>query len=104
MHLTRFEGTNGVVIPVILCLFTKVIHFFNAPPSSRDEDLMEVFKKSNTADPVRVRLFPVKPGARSAAGLVEFEGVAEASEAMVLANHTIIPNPCKCSLFAPYLY
>jgi len=72
---------------------TKVIHFFNAPPSSKDEDLMDVFKKANTADPVRVRLFPVKPGARSAAGLVEFEGVAEACAALVLANHTILPNP-----------
>ena len=90
-----------MVCYVLLCVVIKllvvmqVIHFFNAPPSSKEEDLMEVFKKANTSDPVRVRLFPVKPGARSAAGLVEFEGVSEASAALVLANHTVIPNPCK---------
>lgn len=60
---------------------------------------MDVFKKSNSPDPVRVRMFPVKPGARSAAGLVEFEGVSEASEAMVMANHTTIPNPCKYIIY-----
>ena len=72
-----------------------MINFFNAPPSDEKEDLMELFKKANTSDPVRVLLNPVKPEAGSVSGLVEFESVAEASAALVLANHTVIPNPCK---------
>ena len=72
-----------------------MITFFKAPLSYKEEDLMELFKKAKTSDPVRVLLNPVKPGARCASGLVEFESVAEASAALVLANHTVIPNPCK---------
>lgn len=48
---------------------------------------------AETIEPVRVRIFPVKPHARSAAGLIEFSGIAEACEALVAANHTTIPNP-----------
>ncbi|KAF6040080.1 sm [Bugula neritina] len=72
---------------------TKVVHFFNAPPTFSEDDLKEVLKRNSTSDPVRIRIFPIKPGARSAAGLIEYASVADASEVMVQSNHSIIKNP-----------
>lgn len=60
--------------------------------------MMEVMKNTGTPAPERVRMFPVKSGARSAAGLIEYCGLSEACEAIVCANHTTIPNPCKLTL------
>lgn len=72
------------------------MHFFNAPPTFSEDDLKEVLKRNSTSDPVRIRIFPIKPGARSAAGLIEYASVADASEVMVQSNHSIIKNPSKC--------
>lgn len=90
---SRFAfGSFTVLLGFFVTL--QVLHFFNAPPSSKDEDLMKVFEEVDTVKPTRVRIFPVKPGAKSAAGLIEFDSVNDACEAVVAANHHTIPNPC----------
>lgn len=84
--------------PDLWLVLLQVLHFFNCPPQSTEEDLLKVFKEADTVKPIRVRIFPVKPGAKSAAGLIEFDTVSGASEAIVAANHHSMPNPGTCVL------
>lgn len=86
---------DGSLSHLSLTSHCQVLHFFNAPPSFTEDDMMSVLKETGTPSPDRIRLFPVKPGARSAAGLIEYPGLSEACETIVTANHTTIPNPCK---------
>jgi len=83
-------------MPSDTSVLLQVLHFFNAPATSTEDDIAGVFEQTeNCPKPVRVRVFPVKPGARSAAGLVEFDQVSDACEALVLANHTTVKHNGK---------
>lgn len=90
----------------------KVLHFFNAPHGVTEDDIMNIFKQNSTAMPTAIKFFQsksesqqndsvTKPSAfhllaeRSSSGLIQFESVAEAMEALVLCNHVSIPNPSK---------
>ncbi|XP_054152930.1 heterogeneous nuclear ribonucleoprotein L-like isoform X2 [Oppia nitens] len=70
----------------------KVLHFFNAPHGVTEDDIMNIFKQNSTAIPSGVKFFQSKTE-RSSSGLIQFESVAEAMEALVLCNHVSIPNP-----------
>lgn len=71
---------------------SKVLHFYNAPPSIPDEELEELFVNAGAAKPVKVKQFPSRTD-RSSTGLVEFENKPEAVEALILANHISVDNP-----------
>jgi heterogeneous nuclear ribonucleoprotein L len=65
---------------------TKVLHFYNIPKMT-DDELSSVFTEVGAPYPARIKWFEAKSGSKSVTGLVEFETVSEACEALVLANH-----------------
>lgn len=83
-----------------------VLHWYNAPPGIQDSQIMEVpstfafldcqmegdwdgqmFEKAGVRPPKSVTIFPSKTE-RSSAGVCEFESLEEATDALVLTNHT----------------
>ncbi|RWS30754.1 heterogeneous nuclear ribonucleoprotein L-like protein [Leptotrombidium deliense] len=70
----------------------KVLHFFNAPHGMTDDEIISIFKSTGGPVASGVKLFQSKTE-RSSSGLIQFESVAEAVEALVLCNHISIPNP-----------
>jgi heterogeneous nuclear ribonucleoprotein L len=66
---------------------TKVLHFYNVPKMT-DDELTSLFTEVGAAYPARIKWFePKSSGSKSVTGLVEFETVSEACEALVLVNH-----------------
>lgn len=70
----------------------KVLHFFNAPFGMTEEDVLTIFRDNGAPTPQGVKLFQSKTE-RSSSGLIQFEDISEAVEALVLCNHVPIPNP-----------
>lgn len=70
---------------------SKVLHFFNAPPNVTEDQLNEIFEEKNIPKP-NAQLFPMK-GDRSSTGLLEFDSVETALNALMECNHTPIKNP-----------
>jgi len=70
---------------------SKILHFFNTPPSISDQTMREVFLEEDVAPPRAMKLFQSKTD-RSSSGLLEFDNVSEALEALVCCNHARIPN------------
>lgn len=70
----------------------KVLHFFNAPYGMTEEDIMSIFREQGASMPQGVKMFQSKTE-RSSSGLIQFDSVAEAVEALILCNHVSIPNP-----------
>lgn len=90
----------------------KVLHFFNAPYGMTEDDIMNIFHNHGAPRPEGVKMFQSKSkfcsklmsrcsfsfspiAERSSSGLVQFEDVAQAVEALVLCNHVSIANPSK---------
>ena len=68
----------------------KVLHFYNVP-KMEDDAMMDIFCDANAPFPTKVTWFDLKPlRGSSATGLVEFETVEEATEALVMVNNTQI--------------
>ncbi|XP_061183931.1 heterogeneous nuclear ribonucleoprotein L-like [Saccostrea echinata] len=78
---------------------SKVLHYFNVPPNISEEQLAEVFEKAGATKPSKIKQFASK-SERSSSGLLQFESKSEALEALILANHSSIPNPAGKS---PYV-
>jgi heterogeneous nuclear ribonucleoprotein L len=70
----------------------KVLHFFNAPHSMTEDDIINIFRSQGCTAPSGVKMFQSKTE-RSSSGLIQFESIAEAVESIVLCNHISIPNP-----------
>jgi len=70
---------------------SKILHFFNTPPNISDQAMREVFMDQEVAPPRAMKLFQSKTD-RSSSGLLEFENISEALEALVCCNHARIPN------------
>jgi len=70
---------------------SKILHFFNTPPNISEQTMREVFIEEDVAPPRAMKLFQSKTD-RSSSGLLEFENVSEALEALVCCNHSRIPN------------
>ena len=69
---------------------TKVLHFYNVPKMD-DDSMMDIFSDANAPFPAKVTWFDLKSSrGLSATGLVEFETVEEAIEALVIVNNTEI--------------
>lgn len=77
---------NRIVAP------TSVLHFFNVASIS-DDEMCDLFTRAGAPCPTSVKWFEQKPGAKSASGLLMFDTVSEAMEALVLGNHAAAPNP-----------
>ncbi|UYV74984.1 HNRNPLL [Cordylochernes scorpioides] len=71
---------------------SKVLHFFNTPPAITEDEMKKHFENEGAPAPVTVKLFPSK-SEKSSSGLLQFEEVAPALEALVLCNHMSINNP-----------
>jgi heterogeneous nuclear ribonucleoprotein L len=69
---------------------SKILHFFNTPPSLTEEQLVEIFTQKEVA-PAAVRMFPLK-SERSSSGLLEFPSIAQAVLAIMKCNHTAIES------------
>lgn len=71
---------------------SKILHFFNTPPNLTEEMLAKVFEENSVTPPKTVSLFPLKTD-RSSSGLLEFEDIGQAVEALMMCNHAPIQNP-----------
>jgi heterogeneous nuclear ribonucleoprotein L len=71
---------------------SKILHFFNTPPGLESKDVEELFTDHGSPAPKCVKLFPSKTE-RSSSGLIEFETLGDALEALVSCNHQPVPNP-----------
>ncbi|RZF40748.1 hypothetical protein LSTR_LSTR011832 [Laodelphax striatellus] len=70
---------------------SKILHFFNTPPNVKEDTLYEVFENFDAPKPKTIKLFPMK-GDKSSTGLMEFDDVTEAIDALVLCNHASIKH------------
>ncbi|XP_064484874.1 heterogeneous nuclear ribonucleoprotein L-like isoform X2 [Ornithodoros turicata] len=71
---------------------SRVLHFFNTPFGIGEEDLKKLFEEAGCPFPNTIKMFTSKTE-RSSSGLLEFESVSDAIEALIVCNHTPINNP-----------
>jgi heterogeneous nuclear ribonucleoprotein L len=71
---------------------SRVLHFFNTPFGIKEDEMKKIFEDREVKLPKTVKLFPSKTE-RSSSGLLEFETVSDALEALVEVNHFPITNP-----------
>uniref|UniRef100_A0A3B3WFU2 RRM domain-containing protein n=1 Tax=Poecilia mexicana TaxID=48701 RepID=A0A3B3WFU2_9TELE len=76
---------------------SNVLHFFNAQPDVTPEIFAQICEELGVKSPVNVKMFTGKSGAapsdRSASGLLEWESINDAMEALALMNHYQMKNP-----------
>merc|ERR1712020_215430 len=65
---------------------TQILHFYNVP-KLEDEEMLGLFAEKGSPAPNKIKWFPAKSD-KSVSGLVEFENVQDACEALVMVNHT----------------
>lgn len=73
---------------------SNTLHFFNAPSDVTDERLRDVFSKEDLTPPVKVTMFENK-NLKSQTGMLEFETIQQATEALVICNHAPIQSPAS---------
>jgi heterogeneous nuclear ribonucleoprotein L len=78
---------------------SRQLYFFNCPPNIDEGTLRKVFTDAEATPPESIRIFQSR-NERSSTGIMEFSDKTEATEALILCNHTNIPNP---SGKAPYV-
>ncbi|XP_034024432.1 heterogeneous nuclear ribonucleoprotein L-like isoform X2 [Thalassophryne amazonica] len=75
---------------------SNVLHFFNAQPDVTAELFSQICEEVGVKPPVNVKLFTGKGGAsssdRSASGLLEWESINDAMEALAMMNHYQMKN------------
>ena len=73
---------------------SKTLHYFNAPIAVSITHINDICRKFNISEAVRVLAFSDKTTGRpNGSGLVEWESLEEALEALVVCNHEEIPHP-----------
>ncbi|XP_015806732.1 heterogeneous nuclear ribonucleoprotein L [Nothobranchius furzeri] len=76
---------------------SNVLHFFNAQPDASPEIFSQICEEIGVKSPVSVKMFTGKsaaaPSDRSASGLLEWESINDAMEALALINHYQMKNP-----------
>ena len=85
-RFSNFEraAKNRIIAP------TKCLHFYNIP-KMEDEELESIFSDLDAPFPNKIKWLPSK-SEKSCLGLLEFRSVEEASEALVIVNHTEIDS------------
>jgi len=71
---------------------STVLHFYNVP-KMEDDDLSAIFGEVGAPAPTTIKWFEAKPNAKTLTGLLKFDTIEEACEALVLANHTQTVKP-----------
>ncbi|XP_078103161.1 heterogeneous nuclear ribonucleoprotein L-like isoform X1 [Sander vitreus] len=75
---------------------SNVLHFFNAQPDVTPEIFNQICDEIGVKSPVNVKMFTGKSGAapsdRSASGLLEWESINDAMEALAMMNHYQMKN------------
>jgi len=71
---------------------TNFLKFFNTPLGLETGDVENLLKEYGSPKPKCLKVFPAKTK-RSTWGLIGFETVSEAVEALVCCNHLPVPNP-----------
>ncbi|XP_037631128.1 heterogeneous nuclear ribonucleoprotein L-like isoform X1 [Sebastes umbrosus] len=75
---------------------SNVLHFFNAQPDVTPEIFSQICDEIGVKSPVNVKMFTGKSGAapsdRSASGLLEWESINDAMEALAMMNHYQMKN------------
>ncbi|KAM7398867.1 hypothetical protein PAMP_018176 [Pampus punctatissimus] len=75
---------------------SNVLHFFNAQPDVTPEVFSEICDEIGVKCPINVKMFTGKSGAapsdRSASGLLEWESINDAMEALAMMNHYQMKN------------
>uniref|UniRef100_A0A8C6KSH1 Heterogeneous nuclear ribonucleoprotein L n=1 Tax=Nothobranchius furzeri TaxID=105023 RepID=A0A8C6KSH1_NOTFU len=75
---------------------SNVLHFFNAQPDASPEIFSQICEEIGVKSPVSVKMFTGKSNDRSASGLLEWESINDAMEALALINHYQMKNPGVC--------
>uniref|UniRef100_A0A672KQ85 Heterogeneous nuclear ribonucleoprotein L-like n=1 Tax=Sinocyclocheilus grahami TaxID=75366 RepID=A0A672KQ85_SINGR len=76
---------------------SNVLHFFNAAPEASPDSFTRVCEELGVKSPSNVKLFAAKE--RSSSGLLDWESVNDAMEALAMMNHYQMKNPS-----GPYPY
>ena len=85
-NLNRFSTTklatkNRIQRPI------NALHFYNAPPNIKKSDIVNIFENGRIhLKPVTVKIFPAK-SEKSSSGLVAFDNLEQALEALAIFNH-----------------
>ena len=85
-NLNRFSTTqlaskNRIQRP------TNALHFYNTPPNIAKSDIVKIFENGgDRLKPVSANIFPAKSD-KSSSGMILFESLEQALEALVLFNH-----------------
>uniref|UniRef100_A0A3B3CBG4 Heteroous nuclear ribonucleoprotein L n=2 Tax=Oryzias melastigma TaxID=30732 RepID=A0A3B3CBG4_ORYME len=77
---------------------SNVLHFFNAQPDISEETFNQICDELGIKSPASVKLFTGK-SERSSSGLLEWESINDAMEALAMINHYQMKNPS-----GPYPY
>lgn len=77
---------------------SSVVRFYNTPPHMNKELLMDVFNSHNVK-PIEVKFFKVDEGSRSSRGLMEFESIPKAIQAIMLCNNKEIKSLANATHF-----
>ncbi|KAM8768392.1 heterogeneous nuclear ribonucleoprotein L-like isoform X1 [Acanthopagrus latus] len=84
---------------------SNVLHFFNAQPDVTPEVFSQICEEIGIKCPVNVKMFTGKSGAapsdRSASGLLEWESINDAMEALAMMNHYQMKNAGNMSEVVP---
>ncbi|XP_016397442.1 heterogeneous nuclear ribonucleoprotein L2 isoform X1 [Sinocyclocheilus rhinocerous] len=80
---------------------SNVLHFFNAAPEASPDSFTRVCEELGVKSPSNVKLFAAKGSTseRSSSGLLDWESVNDAMEALAMMNHYQMKNPS-----GPYPY
>uniref|UniRef100_A0A3B3ZXH3 RRM domain-containing protein n=1 Tax=Periophthalmus magnuspinnatus TaxID=409849 RepID=A0A3B3ZXH3_9GOBI len=70
---------------------SNVLHFFNAAPDITEEFFTQVCEELGVKSPSTVKVFSGK-SERSSSGLLEWESINDAMEALALLNHYLMKN------------
>lgn len=71
---------------------SKIVHFFNAPPGISEEEIRNIFEKAEAVPPNSIKCFGSK-NEKSSSGILEFNAVLDATEAVIKCNHSMVKLP-----------
>uniref|UniRef100_A0A671UYQ4 RRM domain-containing protein n=1 Tax=Sparus aurata TaxID=8175 RepID=A0A671UYQ4_SPAAU len=76
-----------------------VLHFYNAPPTLSQHQLLQLCTEHNVPAFTKFKVFDAKPGSKTLSGLLEFDGKTEAVETLTVLNHHQIRIPNSSNPF-----
>uniref|UniRef100_A0A1A7Z454 Heterogeneous nuclear ribonucleoprotein L-like n=1 Tax=Iconisemion striatum TaxID=60296 RepID=A0A1A7Z454_9TELE len=76
-----------------------VLHFYNAPPTLSQHQLLKLCSEHNVPTFTKFKVFDAKTSSKTLSGLLEFSSKTEAVEALTVLNHHQIRIPSSSSPF-----